>query len=88
MITAELTFHRQTWRRPYRILNVLCTDNKRRNLTITSELDGTGWARGFVSVEGHSVTGNAIEDRQANDWRFAADITSRNGHLLPIRNAA
>lgn len=80
--TAELTFRRQTWRRPYRILHALCTDGKRRNVTITSEPTGTGVSTGFVSVKSKSVTGILLENKATGDWSFTA-TTGRNAHLLP-----
>ena len=76
----DLAFRRRSWRRPYRVLNALCDDGKRRNVTLTTELNGTNSARGFVSAKGKTVTGRVYAF--GDDWRFAIDLGGKNAYVM------
>lgn len=73
---------RGMWQIPYKAINVLCSDGKRRTAKITSEFDTFYSIPASVQVKGKTVAG-FIMSKDDGDIVFAAYQYRKNAYLLP-----
>ncbi len=74
--------YRGMWQIPYKAINVLCSDGKRRNAKITQQPDTFFSIPASVQVRGKTVTG-FLMDNSEGELCFCQYTVSKNGGMLP-----
>lgn len=74
--------HRGPWQIPYKAINVLCSDGRRRTARITADADTFFSIPASVQVKGKTVSGSISSDYDG-DITFTAFQPGKNSYLLP-----